>query len=644
MSISSQLDPKTLQDAHYRRMVNAVVDYAIFFIDLNGLVVSWNAGARKLKGYEAHEVVGGHISLFYPAELIERRWPEHELNVARIAGRMEDEGWRLRKDGTRFWANIVITRLDGEDGTPMGFVKITRDLTERRRQEELLRHSEERFRLLVEGVHDYAIFMLDPSGYVISWNRGAQQTKGYEASEIIGKHFSVFYPPDQKARGWPDQELQYALRDGHFEDEGWRVRKDGTRFWASVVITALRDASGTHRGFAKVTRDLTERRRVRALEDEGRRITHFLAMLGHELRNPLAPISNAVALLEREANPSKVQRMSHEIIGRQLKQLIRLVDDLLDVGRITSGKIHLESQPVRLRDALRDALETVQPLSSQKGHVIEISDQDADVWVLGDKARLIQVLSNLLHNAVKFTPIGGHIGVRISASGAHADILVKDDGPGIPPQQLQNIFELFVQGEQDSARSLGGLGLGLSLVQELVALHGGSISAFSTGRSGEGAEFLVQLPAVEAPKMLMELPVEHDQGNEALLIVDDNRDAADTLSMLLEALGYQTSVVCSGTAAIEAVKVRPWAAVLLDIGMSDLSGLQVADEIRKLIANPPPLIAVTGYGQEGDRMASREAGFLAHLTKPVDIDTLHVLLQQLLKDKKQPRSSPSRRG
>jgi len=628
-----QLAPHCLQDAHYRLMVNTTTDYAIFFIDLNGLVVSWNAGAHRLKGYEAAEIIGKPISKFYPNELIEKRWPEHELNVARTVGRMEDEGWRIRKDGTRFWANIVITRLDDEDGTPIGFSKITRDLTERRQQEEMLRHSEERFRLVVEGVHDYAIFMLDPSGCVVSWNRGAQKNKGYEASEIIGKHFSVFYPAEQKARGWPEQELQYALRDGRFEDEGWRVRKDGTRFWANVVITALKDAMGVHRGFAKVTRDLTERRRVRALEDEGRRITNFLAMLGHELRNPLAPISNAVALLEQQTNPSKVLRVSREIIARQLKQLTRLVDDLLDVGRITSGKIRLESQPVRVRDALHVAVEAIMPLSEQKGHVLQVFDQDADPWVLGDGARMIQILSNLVHNAVKFTPSGGHVSVHVTVSGHYTEILVKDDGPGIPPQQLQNVFDLFVQGEQDSARSLGGLGLGLSLVQQLVTLHGGNVSAFSTGRPGEGSEFLVQLPVIEAPQASTDR-ARGDDDVETILVVDDNQDAANTLAMLLEELGYQVSVVYSGKAAIEAVKAAPLAAVLLDIGMPDLSGLEVASLIRAEVARPPPLIAISGYSQEGDRLSSREAGFFTHLTKPVDVNALHGLLQRILSGKR----------
>jgi len=375
---------------------------------------------------------------------------------------------------------------------------------------------------------------------------------------------------------------------------------------------------------------LTERRRVRALEDEGRRITTFLAMLGHELRNPLAPISNAVALLEREAEPSKVVKFSREIIGRQLTQLTRLVDDLLDVGRITSGRIHLETKAVNLPEVVQHAFEVVRPLAEQLRHQVEISAQDKEVWVYGDSARLVQVVSNLLHNAVKFTPRGGQICVKVSKQQSNAEILVKDNGPGIPPQDLQSIFDLFVQGAQDSSRSHGGLGLGLSLVQQLVSLHGGNVSAFSTGRAGDGAEFLIQLPAVDTPKVFdARLPSDQQAGG-TVLVVDDNRDSANTLALVLGDLGYQTHVVYSGSDAIDILKAQPFAAVLLDLGLPDISGVEVAKEIRRVINRPPALVAVTGYGQESDRAATRAAGFAEHLTKPVDLAALDGILKRLL--------------
>ena len=626
---SAPLNQRTLTDADFRLMVDSVTDYAIIVLDPGGIVISWNEGARRLKGYDAPEVLGRHFSLFYPTELLEQNRPEHALETARRDGRLEEEGWRLRSDGTRFWASVVITRITGAGGEARGFSLITRDRSEHRRQDELLRMSEERFRLLVEGVKDYAIFMLDPGGHIVSWNLGAQKNKGYEASEIIGQHFSRFYPPEVAASGWPEQELRNALRDGRFEDEGWRIRKDGSRFWASVVITALHDATGRHRGFAKVTRDLTERRRVTALEDEGRRVTNFLAMLGHELRNPLAPISNALELLKREKTDSAAVVHTRDIIGRQLRQMTRLVDDLLDVGRITSGKIQLENKPVRLRDAIAEAIEAVRPLIDGKSQTLHLQTQDADPWITGDSARVIQIVSNLVHNAAKFTGNGGNIHVSLSRTAADADISVRDDGPGIPPQDLQRIFDLFVQGEQNLARTQGGLGLGLSLVQQLTTLHGGRVSAFSTGRPGEGSEFVVQFPTTQAPVAMLEAqprPV----GEQRVLVVDDNVDAAETMAMLLEALGYKSSVVHGGLAAIEAVKTQDPDVVLLDIGLPDLSGHEVARRVRAEMVNPPPLIAVTGYGQASDRDTSLEAGFRAHLTKPVDVDNLSALLERLL--------------
>jgi PAS domain S-box-containing protein len=256
----------------HRLLVTSVQDYAIFALDPDGYILSWNAGAERFKGYSADEIVGKHFSIFYPPEKIAEDFPSYELREAARAGRFEDEGWRVRKDGSRFWANVVITALRDPDGRLLGYAKVTRDLTQRRAAEEALRLSEERFRLLVQSVKDYAIFMLDPSGHVATWNEGAARIKGYAADEIIGKHFSIFYPAEKQAEHFPEYELEVAAREGRFEDEGWRVRKDGSHFWANVVLTALRDPEGRLVGFGKVTRDLTERRagEQRAIEDARR--------------------------------------------------------------------------------------------------------------------------------------------------------------------------------------------------------------------------------------------------------------------------------------------------------------------------------------------------------------------------------------
>ncbi|MES2412173.1 MAG: PAS domain S-box protein [Pseudomonadota bacterium] len=630
---TAPLTAGSISNADFRLLVDAVTDYAIFLMDATGHVLSWNKGAQKVKGYTQAEVVGKHFSMFYPQDLLDRQWPQHELKIATETGRFEDEGWRLRKDGTRFWANVIITRLSGPGGEHRGFSKITRDLSERRSQEELLRMSEERFRLLVEGVKDYAIFMLDQQGHVMSWNAGAQQNKGYTASEIIGKHFSVFYPPDLIASGWPANELKLALRNGQLEDEGWRLRKDGTRFWANVTITALHDEQGLHRGFAKVTRDMTERRRVSELEDEGRQMTTFLAMLGHELRNPLAPISNAVALLERDDTRSKTVELTRGIISRQVRQLNRLVDDLLDVSRITSGKINLESKPVRLREVIAEAVEASRPLIEGHAHRFDVDAGATDSWVLGDKARLVQVLCNLLNNAAKFTPNEGRLALRMTRQDGLVELSVSDNGPGIRTENLQNIFNLFVQGEQDVARSHGGLGLGLSLVQQLVRMHGGDVGAYSKGVAGEGSEFVIRLPAIAAPADVDDGQPQgrtDASGRGMVLVVDDNQDAADTMVMVLDSLGYRADAVYDGLAAVDKIKADRPQLVLLDIGLPGISGIEVAKRVRAEVLNPPALVALTGYGQASDREASLTVGFRAHMTKPVDIEELVTMLEDML--------------
>jgi PAS domain S-box-containing protein len=353
---------------------------------------------------------------------------------------------------------------------------------------------------MVESVRDYAIFMLDPDGYISSWNRGAELAKGYQAGEIIGKHFSVFYPEEKIAARWPEHELEVALREGRFEDEGWRVRKDGSRFWANVVITAIHDPHGHHQGFVKVTRDLTASRRIHALEEQERRLTQFLALLGHELRNPMTPIANAVSIMQLEEPENPRLRAARDILARQVTHLRRLVDDLLDVGRIATGKVHLIKETVGLQQIIEDAAVAVRPTMADRGHAFVVNTTAEPLYVVGDPVRLVQVLTNLLNNAAKFTPPGGRIVLSLGRTGDRAELGVRDNGPGIEPSALPGMFNLFVQGGVEGpGGTQAGLGIGLSLVQQLVHLHGGDVSAFSTGTAGEGAEFLVHLPLVDAP-------------------------------------------------------------------------------------------------------------------------------------------------
>jgi PAS domain S-box-containing protein len=313
-------------------------DYAIFMLDPDGWVLTWNAGAERIKGYRADEIIGRHFSTFYPEAEVAGGKPERLLSIARRDGRVEDEGWRVRKDGTRFWANVVITALYDDSGELRGFGKVTSDVTKRHDAEKALRESEERFRLLVQDTSDYAIFMLDPTGRVVSWNAGAQRIKGYEADEIIGKHFSVFYPRQDLAAGRPAQNLQTALLAGRVEDEGWRVRKDGTRFWANIVITALYDEQRRLRGFGKVTRDVTERRASeRALRDWDRQLQAQQAeqrRIGQAVRDGAVKELNSIARLQ--------ESLAAQLSGPEAVQLRSLTERLsrsVDELSVLAGKL-----------------------------------------------------------------------------------------------------------------------------------------------------------------------------------------------------------------------------------------------------------------------------------------------------------------
>jgi PAS domain S-box-containing protein len=745
---------------HFAQLVASVRDYAVFLLDPEGNILTWNAGAELIKGYKAEEIIGQHFSRFYTTEAISIDWPAHELRVAATTGRFEDEGWRIRKDRTRFWANVVITALRDEAGRIGGYLKITRDLTDRKQLEEKLRLSEERFRLLVEGVRDYAIFMLDPQGRVATWNTGAMRLKGYAANEIIGLHFSRFYPEEAIERDWPAEELRRASAEGRLEDEGWRVRKDGTRFWANVVITALRDESGNLRGFAKVTRDLTrskqaeenERRlieeeasrkaaerfakeieqqkeqlrvtlasigdavivtdtngnvtflnavaagltgwrpeeaygrplesvfrivnektkqltespvgrvlrektivglanhtalvardgrwipvedtaapiitdggplagavlvfrdvtearramearmhlaaivessddaiigesleglivswnrgaerlygysrdeivgrplsilvppeqtdelpsimrqvaggqhiqhfetvRVRkdgsrvavsltispiknadgkvvgvskiarditALKKEARWKDEFVSLLAHELRNPLFPLRNSLELIRLGGNDREAVERNRAMMERQVGHLATLVNDLLDVSRMYRDEFRLHKEQVDIEAVVERALEKCQGIAKERECELTVSIPDERLIINADKARLGQVLFNLLTNAVKYSDRGARIGLTVERDDNEVVIRVKDTGAGIAPSMLPQVFDLFAPVDQPPDYPRGGLGVGLAIVKHLVEMHGGTIEAQSAGL-GLGSEFEVRLP------------------------------------------------------------------------------------------------------------------------------------------------------
>jgi two-component system CheB/CheR fusion protein len=470
-----------------------------------------------------------------------------------------------------------------------------------------------------------------------------------------------------------------AGREGRFEDEGWRVRKDGSQFWANVVITALKDRDGRLIGFSKVTRDLTERKRaedelrqahdsleqrvrertaelaatnatLRAEVEERRRLeeelhhrvaelaeadrhkNEFLAMLAHELRNPLAPIRNAVQILKMPGADRRTIDQAREMMDRQLQHLVRLVDDLLDVSRIMRGKISLDRQPVDLATIVGRAVETAQPVIDAHGHLLTVELPDRPVMLGADLVRLAQVLSNLLTNAAKYTERAGRIWLTATAEGDEVICRVRDTGIGIASDLLPRVFDPFVQAERSLARSLGGLGVGLTLVKRLVEMHGGTVEAHSEGL-GLGSEFVVRLPArwtepVGAPGAPAGPAIAADRARRRVLVVDDNVDAADSAAMLLRLWGHEVQTVYDGLAVLQAVRDFRPEVILLDIGLPGMTGYEVAQQLR---AQPGlgsvVLAAMTGYGQDEDRRRSRAAGFNHHLTKPLDPLTLQALIE-----------------
>ncbi len=613
-------------DPHlYQLVVEQTRDYAVFVLDRKGHIMSWNVGAERIKGYSANEIIGRHFSTFYTRDAVDSGWPDQELKAAVAEGRFEDEGWRVRKDGSRFWANVVITSLRDEHGKLLGFSKITRDLSERRAHEEAVRQSEERFRLLVEGVTDYAVFMLDPQGLVSSWNVGAERIKGYRREDIVGRHFSRFYSPEDVEAGKPWEEMAVARREGRAEAEGWRVKKDGTRFWARGVLNALYDAEGSLRGYAKVTQDLTDRRHIQDLEKAAQNVNEFLAMLAHELRNPLAPIRSAVEVMAKMPPGDPRYEELRGTIERQSAQISRIVEDMMDISRVTRGALGMESARVALAEVVRAALETARPAIEGAQHRVQLELPVDAVAVEGDFYRLTQVVTNLLSNAARYTRPGGQIAVQLCAESGQAVLRVKDNGRGIEPELIHRVFDMFVQGRNLLQRVGGGLGVGLALARRIAELHHGTLEARSEG-ADRGSEFTLRLPLARPAQDAPAPPAA--QGASPLpprrvLVVDDNADAAMTLDMLLRSLGHETHVVHDGHAAFEAVgQFRP-DIVLLDIGMPGLDGYEVARRLRALQQERPlRIVAVTGWGTEDDRRKSQEAGFDLHLVKPVDPEDL----------------------
>ena len=560
-------------ERRFRLLVEGVVDYAIYMLDPSGIVSNWNAGARRIKGYEAAEVVGRHFGMFYLPEDRAAGMPARSLETARENGRFEAEGWRLRKDGTKFRASVVIDAIYEADEL-IGFAKITRDVTERANAEAALSASERQFRLLVSGVTDYALYMLDPNGIVTNWNIGGQRIKGYLPEEIIGQHFSRFYSDADQAAGRPARALQLARDHGRYEEDGWRVRKDGTFFWASVVIDAIRDDHGDILGFAKITRDISERREAQQnLEKIQRQLAELqkLDALGqltggvaHDFNNLLMIITGNIHILKRLAgNDAKGQR-AVQAIEKASQHGASLTRQLLTFARRQSVSPQTVDLSERIH-SLRDVLDT------GLGGVVQILIHvDADVWpVTVDPGEFEAALVNLVVNARDAMPGGGTVAIRASntrldddaRAGDFVAIQVEDSGTGIPPDVVAKVFDPFF-----TTKPVGkGTGLGLSQVHGFAHQAGGTVTVES--ELGKGTILTIYLPR-SMPETASGSVEPDSVGSGTVLLVEDNPDVANASAGLLEQLGYSVRWVADAESALSALDRGAIDLVFSDIVMS----------------------------------------------------------------------------
>jgi PAS domain S-box-containing protein len=632
--VLENLEQRILEEP-YKLLVQSIVDYAIFMLDAEGYVTSWNPGAERIKGFRAEEIVGKHFSTFYTEEDRKSGMPQRVLDTARHEGKYEGEGWRVRKDGSRFWASVVVDRISGEDGELIGFAKITRDMTDKRKAQQALLEAERRFRILVQGVTDYAIFMLDPEGRITNWNAGAERIKGYSPDEIVGSHFSRFYTPEDLDAGVPKRALETARKTGRYEAEGWRVRKDGTRFWASVVLDAIRDEQGELIGFAKITRDMTEKREAQLRLEESREqlfrsqkmeaLGQLTGGLAHDFNNLLTAILGASELAMRNIdNPDKVRRML-DGVRNSAHRGASLTKQLLAFARAQP----LEMKQIDLKSFFTEVTTLIRPsLRSNIELVTEVSDQ---LWPIDTDAGALELaILNLAFNARDAMKNGGKL--KISAHnlvlngkpdglrGEHVALQVADTGEGMSPEVMARVFEPFF-----TTKSFGeGTGLGLSQVFGFAKQIGGAAAVES--RREKGATFTLYLPASRGANA----DETRVNGNHALgrvLIVEDDTLVAELAAGMLGELGFESTITHSATEALEQLAggEKP-KLVFTDVVMpGGISGIELARKVRQRFPELPILLT-TGYSEQ----VAGSHGFQV-LQKPYEMDALATALGTVLK-------------
>ncbi len=607
---TNRFDASQSEDGRYRLLVDAIHDYAIYMLDRTGIVTSWNSGAERFKGYTAAEIIGQHFSRFYTEEDKAAGKPESALRTAADRHGFESEGWRIKKDGSRFWAHVVIDPIRDPGGELIGFAKITRDLTERRANEDQIRRTEEQFRLLVEGVTDYAIYMLDPTGRVSSWNAGAKRIKQYSRDEIIGQHFSNFYTDEDRSAGLPERGLTIAKREGRWEQEGWRQRKDGSRFRAHVIIDAIRDKSGELLGFAKVTRDITERmeaekalaRTQQALfqSQKTEALGQLTGGVAHDFNNLLTAILGSLELvLKRLPHDERITPLLENAVAGA-RRGATLTQRMLAFAR----RQDLKLEGVSLRELVKGLLVFAERTIGRDIQTRFDIPMDLPP-VLTDANQLENAILNLLVNARDAMPNGG--GISISArsctqpgdsekkSGAFVCLSITDTGEGMDEETLRRATEPFF-----TTKGVGkGTGLGLSMVHGIVTQSGGRLALKSKPNAGTTVE--IWLPVADgyatAAMEPGEMPAKSSVVRRLVLAVDDDTLVLMNTAALLDDLGYDVIEAHSGQEALEAIAENPDInLVITDHAMPKMTGLQLIEALRQQRPDLPVIIA-TGYAE-----------------------------------------------
>jgi PAS domain S-box-containing protein len=629
-----------IEEMRFRLLIDAVVDYAIYMIDPDGIITSWNSGAKRFKGYEEAEILGEHFSRFYTADDRAAGLPQRALDTAIREGRFEGEGWRVRKDGTNFWSHVVIDPIIDPNGQLLGFAKITRDLTDRKMAEETLRRSEQQFRMLVQGVTDYAIYMLSPEGRVSNWNQGAQRIKGYLPEEIIGQHFSVFYTPEDRAAGEPQRALAIATHEGRFENRSWRVRKDGTRFLAHVVVDAIRGETGTLLGFAKITRDVTEAHKAQQDLEKTREalfqaqkmqaIGQLSGGIAHDFNNLLTVIlGNLEIVQKRIGDDPKLTRLLENAAQGALRG-VSLTQRMLAFAR----RQELKTEAVDIPQLVQGITGL---LRSSLGPNIKIETRfplELD-RVLADTNQLELAILNLATNARDAMPDGGSVIIKAEhevvleqaqhalAAGHYVCLSLTDTGAGMDANTLASAKDPFF-----TTKGLGkGTGLGLSMVHGFIEQLGGRFVLESDPGQGTTAELWLPVAThadIASPPTVIE-PVS-SVPRLSVLVVDDDSLVLTSTVLLLEDLGHRVLSVTSGTQALSLFDQGEVIDLMItDMAMPHMSGAQLAHAVR-LLKPDLPIILATGYAERLEGFAAQ----LPRLPKPfTQLNLLEVIAQSM---------------